>query len=182
MIRKFCEWLGGKLESFGRLRIIYGPKGEHYMKRYFPLFMASKSDEDLSTPSKRFNVMLHNIRYSDEPTYHDHPWSYMTIILSGGYWEHTPIYANNGVIIGDKKKWYGPGSIRFAKAKHMHWLEVPGSPVPGTLERDNLQGGTWTLFSKGTKVQEWGFQKLYSNRKVHWKEYLDERKRLGFGR
>ena len=61
-----------------------------------------------------FNITLHKVLVSDEPTLHDHPWSWGAIILKGGYWEHTP----------QGKFWRGPGHIRFRTAKDLHWLEL----------------------------------------------------------
>jgi hypothetical protein len=37
-----------------------------------------------------FNITLHKVLVSDEPTLHDHPWSWGAFIIKGGYWEHTP--------------------------------------------------------------------------------------------
>ena len=29
---------------------------------------------------------------SDDPIMHNHPWAFFTVILKGGYWEHTPVF------------------------------------------------------------------------------------------
>lgn len=34
-----------------------------------------------------FSVRLHKFMRSDHDVLHDHPWSFFTLILSGGYWE-----------------------------------------------------------------------------------------------
>ena len=36
-----------------------------------------------------FNILVHKILKSDLGDLHDHYWSYVTIILKGGYWETT---------------------------------------------------------------------------------------------
>jgi hypothetical protein len=37
-------------------------------------------------------IKLHHILRSDEDRdLHDHPWSFLSVILWGGYWEHTAV-------------------------------------------------------------------------------------------
>jgi hypothetical protein len=38
-----------------------------------------------------FNVTLHKIVRSDDFVMHDYPLPSMTLILSGGYYEHNPV-------------------------------------------------------------------------------------------
>ena len=105
-------------------------------------------------PSKwyPFSVRVHEILRSDnDRALHDHPWSYMTIILEGGYWEHTA---------DGKVKWYGPGSVLFRSYTNTHRLEVP----PGTVAT--------TLFCMGPYRQEWGFHTPEG--KIPWRQYLGE--------
>ena len=45
-----------------------------------------------------FNITLHKVLVSDEPTLHDHPWNWGAIILKGGYWEHIPIISLEGAV------------------------------------------------------------------------------------
>ena len=79
----------------------------------------------------------------------------MTIVLEGGYYEHTP----EGV------KWIKPGSVLFRKASSLHRLEIP-------------EGQTaWTLFFTGTRVRKWGFQT--DNGWVPYNEYLKEKDNVG---
>ena len=37
-----------------------------------------------------FGVYVHWFHASDDDSLHDHPWWFLTFILWGGYWEHTP--------------------------------------------------------------------------------------------
>jgi len=157
MMRKLCEAISRFYERHGKKRVI---SSDNYMWRHYLLPFSHDSS---------INAFLHNIRGSDEPTYHDHPWSYITIILAGGYWEHTPIRDYEGYVIGDKKKWYGPGSIRFAKPTHYHWLEIGDQTA-------------WTLFIRFKRKQEWGFLPFMTNEKIHWKEWTDKRNAEGFTR
>ena len=130
--------------KLGRYRLIPDRRtGANYMHRYY-LFLKDRNWFP-------FNLTLHKIVRSDDPVFHDHPWPYMTIVLSGGYWEHTP----------EGKFWRGPGHMRFSKAESLHYLEVP-------------QGGSvWTLFFRFGKKKEWGFIK--DGEWVHYQTYLKER-------
>lgn len=87
------------------------------------------------------NVYLHEfLRSDDDRALHDHPWHSLSIVLSGGYWEHRP----NG-----SRTWYGPGSILWRGATYTHMIELPekdGKPLPCR-----------TLFLTGPTVRVWGF-------------------------
>ena len=123
--------------SLTRKRIIYDRvDGEiPYMIRYH-LFFREKSghlEDNIRVP---FNVYLHKIVLSDEPTLHDHPWNWSTFIISGGYYEHTP----EGTL------WRPPGTLKTHSSTDLHWLEL----------KDNKP--CWTLFWHGRKRRTWGFQ------------------------
>jgi hypothetical protein len=96
--------------------------------------------------------------------FHDHPWPYTTIILAGGYHEHTPVFNKQGEKIAELTKWRGPGSIIHRKANEYHWLELDESVGPAT-----------TLFFMGKKERSWGFlvEKATKNIWVHFEEYLN---------
>ena len=70
----------------------------------------------------------------------------MTIVLSGGYWEHTPVFNSIGKKFAEFQTWRGPGSIIIRKAKDYHWLELDENVGPAT-----------TLFFMGPQLREWGF-------------------------
>ena len=124
--------------KLGRYRLIPDRRtGADYMHRYY-LFLKDRKWFP-------FNVTLHKIVRSDDPVYHDHPWPYMTIVLKGGYWEHTPVY-KNGQLYMDKAVWRGPGSIIIRGSKRLHWLEMDPEKGPAT-----------TLFFMGPQKREWGF-------------------------
>lgn len=98
---------------------------------------------------------VHHILRSDtgrDP--HDHPWSYLTIVLRGGYYEKR--YDADGELISIK--WHGPGSIMWRPANSWHMLVVP-------------EGETaWTLFITGRKAHTWGFN--VAGAKVPYRDYL----------
>ena len=109
-------------ENRKRLLLDRGPswpdfdKAEPFMVRYYLLFR------------KRprwfpFNILLHKILKSDLGDLHDHYWSYITIILKGGYWETN----KKGTF------WRGPGYIGFRYASDRHSLRIPEGKSAWTL-------------------------------------------------
>lgn len=80
------------------------------------------------------NLYLHEILRSDEDRcLHDHPWRFVTLILSGGYREVLP----TGV------RYRPVGTLLFRPATFAHRIEVD-RPV-------------WSLVWVGQKVRAWGF-------------------------
>lgn len=148
-----------------RKRTIYDRDGKiPYLVRYY-IFLKDRSWFP-------FNITLHKILVSDEPTLHDHPWSWGTLIIKGGYWEHIPVRSQEGYVVGSTKKWWGPGTIRFRKADDLHWLELEkdenGKEIP-----------CWSLFYMGKKSKEWGFMRHVYNqgfRWIHHEAYLKDKK------
>lgn len=98
-------------------------------------------------------VRVHHILRSDagrDP--HDHPWPFVTIVLRGGYWEHR--FDAFGSFTG--RKWHGPGSVLFRRARDLHLLELPTGKT------------AWTLFITGRKQQTWGFKPEGAPKIPHW--------------
>ena len=109
-------------ESRKRLLLDRGPswpdydKAEPFMVRYYLLFRRRPKWFP-------FNILIHKILKSDLGDLHDHYWSYITIILKGGYWETN----ENGTF------WRGPGYIGFRKASDRHSLKIPKDKPAWTL-------------------------------------------------
>lgn len=81
------------------------------------------------------SVRLHHwLGPDDDRAFHDHPWSFLTLILRGGYTDKNPS--------GDE--YLRAGMIQFRSAEHQHTV----IPDPG---------GAWTLVLTGPKVRSWGF-------------------------
>ncbi len=135
------------LNKLDRKRIIKDRiDDEPYLERYY-LFLKNRE-------TFPFNVFLHKFLKSDDEELHDHPWNFTTVILTGGYWEHT----ENG------KTWYGPGTVLHKKATDLHRLELK----PNSID-------TWTLFIPGKRCREWGFKT--DKGWIEEKKYLEERKK-----
>lgn len=149
------------MNKLGRYRLIPDRRtGEDYMHRYY-LFLKDRKFFP-------FNITLHKIVKSDDPIFHDHPWPFITIILKGGYWEHTPVYNDKGEIFAEFTTWRGPGSILKRSAKEFHWLEIDENVGPAT-----------TLFLMGPQQRDWGFLINRTKKKhqwIQWENYLQNYK------
>lgn len=98
-----------------------------------------------------FSIKIHRIMLSDDDCAHDHPWSFISLILKGGYWEHTPFPY-------PLQFWYGPGSLLWRRAPSPHRLELP-------------EGKTaLTLVITFKRSREWGF--CTSRGWILWRDYI----------
>ena len=91
-------------------------KAEPFMVRYYPLFRKRPKWFP-------FNIFIHKILKSDLGDLHDHYWSYITVILAGGYVETT------------EKGSYSrkAGYIGFRKADDRHSLKLNDGKPAWTL-------------------------------------------------
>ena len=125
-VTTFLIWI---MDTLGRHRIIKDKcTNDRYLERYY-LFLKNRE-------TFPFNIFLHKFLKSDPDDLHDHPWDFITIILRGGYWEHTP----------EGKNWYKPFSIIYRKATDLHRIEL------------NPNTDVWTLFIPFRKTRQWGFK------------------------
>lgn len=93
-----------------------------------------------------FAIKLHRILMSDDNCMHDHPWSFISIILWGGYVEESPDYSVMHKSVGfpyTLKRLYGPGSILWRPTPSVHRLVI-------------FQPAT-TLVITFKKKRNWGF-------------------------
>lgn len=105
------------------------------------------------------SCMLHWIRRADpQPDLHDHPNSFLSVLLSGSYVEEVPSVG---------------GGVRLRKILWWNWKSK--------TDRHrilSLQGSVLTLVFAGRVTREWGF---HTERGWQpWREYVSgRRKRLG---
>jgi hypothetical protein len=104
-----------------------------------------------------FSIKLHKILLDDGACMHDHPWSFITIILKGGYYEITPnvsmafkdvsdavaLVISDHQPVPERREWIEPGRILYRPAKFIHRIEV---------DRPAL-----TLVITFRKIRKWGF-------------------------
>lgn len=99
-----------------------------------------------------FGVMLHHLVAPDpDRALHDHPWSFASIILSGGYTE-TVDHA------GTQRHW-PTGTVHCMPAERRHRVAVV---LPGTR----------TLILRGRKRRMWGFWPT-TDTFVPWRAYSE---------
>lgn len=102
-----------------------------------------------------FGVYLHVIRRADfARCQHDHPWSFVTIILRGGYEEE----------VGEQLFIRRPGFIGYRPRSFEHRITRL------------LNGPAVTLVFRGRDHESWGFRTLHG--KVNWQRYLSWSGRL----
>lgn len=150
------NFLSKIMDLLGRRRVITDRTGKiPYLIRYY-LFLKERKNFP-------FNITLHKVLVSDEPTLHDHPWNWGAIILKGGYYEHVPIISQEGNVVGATKEWRGPGHIRFRKAEDLHWLEL-------AKDKDGNEIPCTSIFFMGKKKKEWGFVRFVHATANSWTE------------
>lgn len=83
-----------------------------------------------------YKVMLHHFRPHKEDSFHDHPWSFRTLVLWGSYTDQS--LKSNDEIVTDVLK---PGSTRYRRDLHAH--------------RTSCEGHVWTLVFAYPESREW---------------------------
>jgi hypothetical protein len=122
-----------------RMKMIFRKVLQHLSDPFVPMLIKSDSGQTYMrrfhlVRTRWFQIYLHQICASDAgPDFHDHPWSFVSIILAGGYSEHTP----EGTFVRKT------GHIIYRSAGSPHRLE--------------LSKPAWTLVITGRERREWGF-------------------------
>src|SRR4051812_22430756 len=97
-------------------------------------------------------LMLHKMHRPDDDTcHHDHPWSFITLVLRGGYEEE--ITQPDGRVLVQMNR---PGVLMYRSAEHTHRI----SALP--------KGTCHTLVLRMKKRRHWGFHT--PNGFVGWRE------------
>lgn len=125
-----------------------------------------------------FNLYLHHfLRDDDDRALHDHPWAWCSLVLAGGYYEHT--IAAGGI---HRRRWRPAGSVRISGPRrahrielHKHWVTRPGTVRDGADVSQITQHQTvtcFTLFATGPTVRNWGFH-CPQRGWVPWQDFTD---------
>jgi len=82
-----------------------------------------------------FALYVHHFHRSDNDRHvHDHPWSFVTWLLSSGYWEHVPELPMFPA--GTQVRFWRPRfSVLWRPAEWQHWVEIErpvGRPCSGS--------------------------------------------------
>lgn len=92
-----------------------------------------------------FGVYLHELHKSDAGRQlHDHPYSFVSIILKGGYRELVPIHQVPGFRVNMLRHWKR-WSVHYMPAEHRHRID--------SLDKKP----TWSLLLVGRRKRVWGF-------------------------
>lgn len=95
-----------------------------------------------------FSVRLHHFyRSDDKRAPHDHPFSFITLVLKGAYFDL-------GEQMVDHLR---PGSLRYRPATHRHSVVVDYNDGTKFSSRYGRTNGVWTIILTGPMVRRWGF-------------------------
>lgn len=155
--RKILTWLVSKMPS-----TTITVDGKPYLTRYYPLFM--KRDFGWG------NVYVHHFRSSDqEHELHDHPWSGLSFVLSGGYREWRRVGVSE--IVGNPARYLmnpsrylvvgrdvRPFTFNLIRATDFHRVDLIDE-----------KRGAWTLFFAGRRVKDWCFWNRYTSTVRDWR-------------
>ncbi len=91
-----------------------------------------------------FSIRLHHWMSGDDPrSHHDHPWSFIVIVLKGTYYDVTPT----------GREFMETFSVTCRDALHRHTVET---------------NGCWTLLFTGPEKRAWGFFTTKKSGKEIW--------------
>lgn len=127
-----------------------------------------------------FSIRVHKFLRSDNDVLHDHPWSFLTVILKGGYHEeryvhdldpgqaicHCGEYCNQHTQLDNHApvtnpeitdEWYGPGIVRFVRAEVRHRVRLRNRWIRWEGGARLAPAPCWTLVFTGPARRPWGF-------------------------
>lgn len=161
IIYALVEWC----KNTGRVYYITGSANkqeEVYLVRYIVL------------KSKWMCIYIHRFMRSDSSDPHDHPWNFITYIVSGGY---TEVFYNREMPVKDLKTnrfvsyWTKklntrvPGSFAFRRATDIHRVvvdrkyslfELEQAPLTACIMFNRQRNwGFWPLKDEGSKFVDW---------------------------
>lgn len=180
-MKKIVDWIIARARRTPYFHL-YHADGSAYMMRYWLVPYTFEKvltirESPIGWLLQRFGiaVRLHHICTPDaDRAMHDHPWSFLSIVLRGWYLEARPMKVSpcfDGPVEEARCLYRLAGSIGFRHAPDRHRV---------TQVSD---GGVWTLFATGPQRQWWGFYtpagKIYYRdyESVHNKEAIAERDR-----
>jgi hypothetical protein len=129
-----------------------------YLARYW--LTPPKKDEDGYSSAE--SIVLHQfIRGDDDGALHNHPYDFVTTILSGGYDEVTGELVNGGVWLSEQGR---PRSVVWVGPAEKDWKTTPrraGDQVRKEARQVHMATNplpdTWTLVQTGVRCNDWGF-------------------------
>jgi len=141
----------GFIETFLRKHFAFKEIGWYEIGERFTRYQLFKS--------RWLNIYLHQLWAPTwHPECHDHPWSFLAILLKNGYLER----------VGTKDYRRRVGSILWRPATFAHNVITP-------------YGTSWSIIFTGPKSSEWGFKpcdRLGGPTTPYW-EYVKQNSRTG---
>lgn len=102
-----------------------------------------------------FGIYVHRMTGPDPRlTLHDHPWSFLSMILRGGYVERR----------------LDPYTLKVEEQRTVRWWNRVRA-TDGHSIRTLLRNPTWTLCLVGPEVRMWGYVEEYGNGQWIWTPY-----------
>lgn len=122
--------------------------------------------------NRLFNLYLHHfLRDDDDRALHDHPWCWASLVLAGGYYEHT--IAAGGI---HHRHWRPAGTLKLSGPRrahrielHKHWPTLP--PPDRSQPPTDCTPRPVTCFTLPT-VRNWGFH-CAERGWVPWQDFTD---------
>lgn len=153
----------------GRLILIAGREDpENVYLRRMPLFR-----------SRLLSIYIHRFMRSDKGDHHDHPFSFLSYIVKGGYREsrvhgshlgRQPSAAGTIHDVEVTQEQREAGTFAYRKAKDIHMVFIDRHYTAEEYKKAPL-----TVIFRGPYLCEWGFW-IPSGKKslswVYWREYL----------
>jgi hypothetical protein len=166
LIEKAALFLCWVSEKRGRVYYINGGPTQTtvYLVRFIPF------------KSKWCSLYIHRFMRSDADDPHDHPWNFLTYVISGGYtevfYDRMKPEIKDGAFINlwlktiNRRK---VGSIAHRNAHDIHQVVIDRP-----YELNELKQAPFTFCLIGPRFREWGFWKLEDNGGtfIDWRKYL----------
>ncbi len=127
----------------------------------------------LATWGKYQGVYIHRLLRSDLDTYHDHPWDFWGLMVSGRYSEHSPrpdkwvVLPTFSLVDQVTVRSCDENTLAFRKAESLHWIELDREY---TYE-ERAQAPT-TICLIGRRRRVWGFLDKMNGAWIPWTVYL----------
>lgn len=93
-------------------------------------------------------LFLHRFHRSDlDAALHDHPWGFVSLILTRGYWEERECPETRPCSLPEHRDWYPALSIVCRRSTWKHRIII----------NPEDRGSVYTLVLTGPKIRDWGF-------------------------
>lgn len=170
MLEKFFNWLA-RIMSIPRIRDAIIAYAQRYPYSHIPPV------GDVGSYMERYHILpevwwspwairLHIIRSADtDRALHNHPFSFRTFIINGGYWERRDEPSECGLIDGTVR-YRGTGTSYRMDETELHCIELLGRTSAGPVV-------TVFVHRKRADGSDWGFKDPVTSRIVSHDDYID---------